>query len=38
MRILRLLTLAAALAAIVPRAAVAQARGPILAVFAHPDD
>jgi LmbE family N-acetylglucosaminyl deacetylase len=38
MRILRLLPLAAALAAIAPRAAFAQAKGPILAVFAHPDD
>jgi LmbE family N-acetylglucosaminyl deacetylase len=38
MRILRLLPLAAALAAIAPRAALAQAKGPILAVFAHPDD
>ena len=38
MRILRLLPLAAALAAIAPHAALAQAKGPILAVFAHPDD
>src|SRR5690242_21430460 len=38
MRIHRFLPLAAALAAIVPRAAFAQAKGPILAVFAHPDD
>jgi LmbE family N-acetylglucosaminyl deacetylase len=38
MRILRLLSVAAALAAIAPQAAFAQAKGPILAVFAHPDD
>jgi len=38
MRILRLLPLAAALAALAPHAASAQAKGPILAVFAHPDD
>ena len=38
MRISRLLPLAAALAAVAPHAASAQAKGPILAVFAHPDD
>ena len=38
MRIQRLLSVAAALAAIAPHAASAQAKPPILAVFAHPDD
>ena len=38
MRILRSLCTAAALAAALPLAAHAQAKGPILAVFAHPDD
>jgi LmbE family N-acetylglucosaminyl deacetylase len=38
MRILRLAIFAAALAAIAPDASSAQAKGPILAVFAHPDD
>ena len=38
MRLQRLLSLTAALAALAPHAATAQANRPILAVFAHPDD
>ena len=38
MRILRSVCIAAALAAALPTSAHAQAKGPILAVFAHPDD
>ena len=38
MRLQRLLSLAAALAAFAPQTASAQAKPPILAVFAHPDD
>src|SRR5204862_8014243 len=38
MRILRLLSIAATLAALIPGAAFAQAKRPVLAVFAHPDD
>src|SRR6187455_3350910 len=38
MHIKRLLPLAAALATLAPHAASAQAKRPILAVFAHPDD
>src|SRR3954451_11335712 len=38
MQTIRHILVAATLAAILPRAAVAQSRRPILAVFAHPDD
>src|SRR3954466_14157395 len=38
MQTIRHILVAATLAAILPRAAVAQSRAPILAVFAHPDD